>query len=198
MDRNTAVAVTPASADTRNPRSNAPVGVCRSQGMPCGVTLSSPCRVTEPTLSGTDVLRQLLTLTRRPPSRRGRQAVKEITIHVADLATAITISDRRRIAAYDFYCTAARTCADSQCADPRFTPLDECTHNRRIVSVAVSVLYRRPSSIKERVPAKPGLSGLDHDRCPLPRRTESTGFCHGEIVAVRLTPVNAEPARTRT
>jgi hypothetical protein len=51
-----------------------------SQGVPCSATLDCPCRVTEPTLSGTDVSRQLLTLKRHSMSTSQRQPVKKIVI----------------------------------------------------------------------------------------------------------------------
>jgi hypothetical protein len=46
--------------------------------------------VTEPTLSGTDVLRQLLTFLRHTPSRGEQQAVKKIVISAAITETKFT------------------------------------------------------------------------------------------------------------
>lgn len=165
----------PASADKRTPAPTHLIGVSRSWGMSNGVARRRTESVTEPTLSGTDVLRQLLTLGFRTPSCGRRQAVKEIAITAPEPETGFTLWRHSQSTAYDFYCAAACACADS--IDPH--------------------CMKRPSRPdttrrKKRVPARPGLSdrttALQHALIRQPPEATAGAARYGVRVAFRLTP----------
>lgn len=162
--------------------------------MPCGVTPDSPCRVTEPTLSGTDVLRQLLTLLRRTPSYGRHQSVEEIVILEMGAETRITISGRRKINAYDFYCAATCACADLRLPTARRRHPNQDTKRSPTTApvIVATPACSWPENPKIKSPGQAGTLGWSNHMCePSPdcRQERQPGATlYGVRVAFRFTP----------